>query len=768
MTSSVGTLYVCYLGIREPLVHAQVLPYLRELADGGVRVSLLTFEPDLKKRWNRDSIAEWKDRLQRQGIHWHLMAYHRRPTLPATLYDIAAGAWRAAAIARREHIGIFHGRSHVGATIAMLARRLRGGRAIFDIRGLLADEYVESGRWRADGNPAKLVKRAERWLCRSADGIVILTERARETLFGDASARARPIEVIPCCVDLSRFIASTLDRDRVRRELGVSDRLVCVHAGPMGGAYVAAETAAFLAAARAADPRVFALVLTPSEPASIAGELERAGLSTRDYRLLYSPPEDVPRYLAAADVGLALVHPGFARHAASPTKVAEYLASGVPVISTAGVGDLDSWLEQAGVGVLLPRLDRAAFNEAFAAVCVLRHDPDLSERCRREARLHYDLRTVGGPRYRRLYTALSADRPVRVRAFASYPVEAASSRFRLTQYLEPLAARGVDVRFSPFLDSSLYASLYKPTSLAARLPKVVLATTRQLACALGARRAAVVFVQREATLFGPPLAEWIAVRLLRRPLVLDLDDPTYLNPESAVYGRLATMLKDRGKTDRLIRWSHVVTCGSPTVAEHVRSRGARAELLPTIVDTRIFRPGPADRHPASIGWIGTHTTSPFLERLFPLFERLARDCRFRLVVIGSGRDEIRIPGVQVEARAWRMDREADDFRSLDVGVYPLPDDAWSAGKSGLKAVQYMASGVPFVMSPVGVCADIGVPGATHYTAMTDDEWLAALTRLLTDPALRRQMGREGRAFAEDHYSIERHADRLASILRELR
>ena len=406
MTDSVGALYVCYFGIREPLVQVQVLPYLRELAAGGVRVSLLTFEPDLKRHWTTESVAEWKGRLRRQHIQWHLLPYHRRPTLPATLYDIAAGAWRAAAIARREQVGIFHGRSHVGATIALLAQRLCGGRVIFDMRGFIAEEYIESGRWRAGGHLAALVKRVERWLCRSADGVVILTQRARETLFDAASARARPIEVIPCCVDLSRFTASSLDRERVRQELGVSDRLVCVHAGTMGGSYAVADTAAFLAAARAADPRVFALVLTPSDPAPIVAELDRAGVSTCDYRLLHSPVEDVPRYLAAADVGLALARPGFARRATSPTKVAEYLAAGLPVIATAGIGDLNR-LEQAGVGVLLPRFDRAAFDDAFAAVQALRRDPISASAAAVTRACSNDVHTIGGLRYRRLYTALS-------------------------------------------------------------------------------------------------------------------------------------------------------------------------------------------------------------------------------------------------------------------------------------------------------------------------------------------------------------------------
>jgi glycosyltransferase involved in cell wall biosynthesis len=221
--------------------------------------------------------------------------------------------------------------------------------------------------------------------------------------------------VIPCCVDLSRFTTTALDREDVRHELGVSDRLVCVHAGSMGGTYDAAATAAFIAAARDADRRVFGLVLTSSDAEPIAREFERAGLSASDYCLRHSPPDDVPRHLAAADIGLALARPGFARRATSPTKVAEYLAAGVPIIATAGIGDLDSRLAQARVGVLLPRLDRPAFTGAFAAMQALRQDPDLGERCRRVAHLHYDLRTVGGPRYRRLYTAVLAERRAAVR-----------------------------------------------------------------------------------------------------------------------------------------------------------------------------------------------------------------------------------------------------------------------------------------------------------------------------------------------------------------
>jgi glycosyltransferase involved in cell wall biosynthesis len=349
---------------------------------------------------------------------------------------------------------------------------------------------------------------------------------------------------------------------------------------------------------------------------------------------------------------------------------------------------------------------------------------------------------------------------IRVLALASYPVESASSRYRIAQFIEPLARRGIDVTFSPFLDAALFADLYTPGRLLRRAPRLLLAMLRRLGAIVRAARADVVLVQREAMLFGPPLVEWMAARVLRRPMILDLDDATWLPYRSPVYGRLAALLKGTGKTERLIRWSSAVTCGNPNIAEDIRSRGAEAVVVPSSVDPRLFHPRERANDGADeilrIGWIGTHTTYPFLERLMPFFDRLAGEHRFELTIIGSGRAD-------VDTRSWSMTAEAEDFRSFDIGIYPLTDDAWNARKSALKAVQYMASGVPFVMSPVGVCATLGLPGETHLLATTDEEWLAALRRLLTDAELRRRMGQAGRTFAEEHHSVEHAADLLAAV-----
>src|SRR4051794_19993866 len=179
-------LYICYFGLREPLVQTQVLPYLRELTAGGTRMSLLTFEP------RPFDEGEWRERLRAEGIEWHTLRYHKRPTLPATLYDVVRGALRAAAIARRDGVDLFHARSHVAAAIGALAKRMTGVPFIFDFRGYLAEEYVDRGTWRAGGWLYRLTKAAERRLLRAADGVVVLTERMVGSIRPSSAADAAP------------------------------------------------------------------------------------------------------------------------------------------------------------------------------------------------------------------------------------------------------------------------------------------------------------------------------------------------------------------------------------------------------------------------------------------------------------------------------------------------------------------------------------------------------------------------------------------------
>lgn len=362
---------------------------------------------------------------------------------------------------------------------------------------------------------------------------------------------------------------------------------------------------------------------------------------------------------------------------------------------------------------------------------------------------------------------------MKVLALASYPVEAAATRYRLAQFIEPLAERGITLTVRSFLDSRLFASLYRRGSWPQTAVGLTRSTLRGLNRIREARGADVLLVQREAMMFGPPVIEWLATRIGRCPMVLDLDDATYVSYTSPTYGRLGSAVKWFGKTDDLIRWAEVVTCGNRTIAEYVESKGTRAVVIPTVVDTAIFCPRPDRNHqePLTLGWIGTHSTYPFLESLFPVLEQLARAHRFRLKVVGSGRSEVRVPGVEVENLDWSLRREVEDFQSFDIGLYPITvggsaPSEWAAGKSGFKAVQYMAVGLPYVATPIGAGADIGEPGLTHFTATAPDEWLEALTALVSDAGLRRRMGEAGRRHALRHYGVPAQAEKLARALHE--
>lgn len=355
---------------------------------------------------------------------------------------------------------------------------------------------------------------------------------------------------------------------------------------------------------------------------------------------------------------------------------------------------------------------------------------------------------------------------MKVLALASYPVDAASTRYRVSQFVEPLAKQGIDLRIYPFLNAQLNASIYERSQWPRTVFGLTRATLHRFVDVWQAHNADVLFVQREAMMFGPPLIEWLAMHIGRCPMVLDLDDATYIRYLSPTYGRLASSLKWFSKTDDLIRWARVVTCGNRAIAEYVSAQGKPAVIIPTVVDNELFRPASAveKKGPQVLGWVGTHSTYQYLESIFPVLKRLAAKYRFRLKVVGAGR-RITLPGVELENLDWNLEREIRDFQSFDVGLYPIVEDDWSVGKSGFKAIQYMAVGVPFVMSPVGASGDIGEANCTHFLARTEDEWYQALERLLVDENLRSQMGLAGRQHALSHYGLDTQAQKLGETLR---
>ena len=372
-------IYVSYDGAAEPLGRSQVVAYLERLA-GHCEIELISFE---KPTDDRAGVGR---RLKSAGVRWQPLPYHRRPPVASTALDVAVGArlirQRAAQVNRPL---ILHARSYVPALIALRAGLGQRARFLFDIRGFWADERVEGGIWRRRGALYRLAKRYERRFFAEADAVVTLTHASVGQIREWMGENEAPVEVIPTCVDIERFRGS----DRAGRPT------TAVWAGTVGGWYDF-PTGVALA-------RQLGLPLTV-----LTRQVEEARRSLdglpADVRSV--PADRVPDELGPGDVGLCTVRPSFSKLASAPTRVAEYLAAGMPLAVRAGVGDLDELVTREGVGVSLPGTDPSSIEAAAAALRSLLADPATPARCREVARRRFSL-DAGVASYLRLYRRLA-------------------------------------------------------------------------------------------------------------------------------------------------------------------------------------------------------------------------------------------------------------------------------------------------------------------------------------------------------------------------
>jgi glycosyltransferase involved in cell wall biosynthesis len=207
--------------------------------------------------------------------------------------------------------------------------------------------------------------------------------------------------------------------------------------------------------------------------------------------------------------------------------------------------------------------------------------------------------------------------------------------------------------------------------------------------------------------------------------------------------------------------------GNPYLAEYARQVNDNVTVIPTTIDTEKYqvRRSTADDGPLTIGWTGSFSTVQHLDTLRGALRKLAETENFRLRVIGTPSYEI--APVDVEAMPWRAATELEDLHKIDIGVMPLPDDNWSKGKCGLKALQFMALGIPTICSPVGVNTDIIQDDENGFLAGTEAEWVDKLSRLLRSAELRRRLGDAGRATVEQKYSAATQAPRVYEIFKSV-
>lgn len=396
------SLYICYQSVLDPLTHTQVIAYLHGLAEAGHRILLLTYET---RSLSTEQRRDMQQQLAAKGIQeWHVLRYHRRPTLLATLWDMLAGLYLTLRLWRRHQLTLIHARSHVPGMIGFWMKKLTGVRLLFDCRGLMAEEYADAGVWPKDGMLFRLTKHAERLLLRNSDAVVVLTEKVREELIRSIDIRPA-VQVIPCCVDCSAF-----DAQQPTAAAGPNDPYM-LYVGKLGGWYPTAQMVEFFAAAREVIPDLKWKILTQRPDEALGSLLTQHGL-TAEVEVGAVPADELPQAMRGALFALCLYDRDLSASACSPTKVGEYLAAGVPVIASAAVGDLEELLQGADpgnrVGVVVSDLGRDAWRDAVRELQRLREQSGLAEACRLRAREQLDLTSVGWPRYQHVYQTLGA------------------------------------------------------------------------------------------------------------------------------------------------------------------------------------------------------------------------------------------------------------------------------------------------------------------------------------------------------------------------
>jgi len=349
---------------------------------------------------------------------------------------------------------------------------------------------------------------------------------------------------------------------------------------------------------------------------------------------------------------------------------------------------------------------------------------------------------------------------VRVLALVSLPTSGAGNRLRVEQYVPLLRGRGIEMVVSPFFDEHAYRILYRPGHTLAKAIGTLRGIARRIRDVLRAGRFDLVLVYRESAPLGPPLIE----RLLRRigvPYVYDFDDALFLAPIHPV-NRRWTWLRDPSRYAETARGAVAVTTVNDYLAEWAREYNVDVSVIPTPVDTSVYRPQTVERSgPLVIGWSGSSTTAPYLKLLDEALAVLAERIDLVVRVIGGSYAH---PRAVVQLIPWRLETEPSKIAGFDIGVLPEPDDSWTRGKGAFKALLYMASGVPVVASAIGVNPEVVADGMVGYCVSDTAGWIRAIETLAVDRVLRARLGSAGRLRVEERYSLDVQVPRLAEVL----
>lgn len=349
---------------------------------------------------------------------------------------------------------------------------------------------------------------------------------------------------------------------------------------------------------------------------------------------------------------------------------------------------------------------------------------------------------------------------MRILCLTKYPEQGPSSRYRVHQFLPFLSSSGIDVDIQSLHDDSYLDARFAGRRAGARYLADRL--LRRLLRLTAVKHYQVVFIQKEMFPYLPGLPESMLAHMGVR-MVVDIDDAIHLFYERASGWKRRLL---RNKIPGVMANASLVLAGNRNLARYASQFARQVVLFPTVVDTERFTPGRrSPRDVPVVGWMGTPQTVGYLQAIAPALEAVARELPFSLLVVGAPAP--RLDGVSAVSRPWVEANEVADLREMDVGVMPLPDDAWSDGKCGLKLLQYMSAGVASIASPRGSATDIVAHGENAFLAGDVGEWTAHLRTLLSSPETRARIGANGRDTVVADYALSVHGPLLASYIHDV-
>jgi glycosyltransferase involved in cell wall biosynthesis len=348
---------------------------------------------------------------------------------------------------------------------------------------------------------------------------------------------------------------------------------------------------------------------------------------------------------------------------------------------------------------------------------------------------------------------------------AQYPENISpGQRFRFELYKDILKQNGYHVTTRSFLDKSGYDIIHKQGFFFPKAWAVFKGYLNRIQLLFGISRYDFIFLQREAAPLGPPLFEWLYIKVFKRKVIYDFDDAIWM-PHISENNSLFLTLKNVNKVKKICKWAYKVCCGNEYLCNYARKYSNKVIYNPTCVDTErrhnILANHEGER--ITIGWTGSFSTLKYLDMLEPVLSRLQQQYDFDIKIICNQEPCLKLKNVRYVQ--WTPENEVMELAGCQIGLMPLTSDEWSEGKCGFKLIQYLSLEIPAVSSTVGVNKLIIENGVNGFLCSTDDDWYNAIEKMINDRELRKRMGKEGRKKIINEYSLQSNLDNFLSIFK---